>query len=67
VHQPRSRVGREGVVTEKRILEGAANHIVQIDDPNDVPCMAVDDQKAPIGVRRSTLQIPGELLGGARW
>ena len=51
VHQPRPRVRREAVVTEKRAMEGATNHVVQVDDPNDVARAAVDDQKTAMRVR----------------
>ena len=34
IHQPRSQVGREAIVTKKRTLEAASNQIVEIDDSN---------------------------------
>jgi hypothetical protein len=53
----------KGVVPKKRISKGATNQVVQIDDTHDVAGEAMDDKKAPMGIRRRALQIAGKCLG----
>jgi len=66
VHQPRSHLRREALVSEKRALEDIANQVVQIDNPNYVASVAADDQKTVIRVRRDAPQVTAKCLGGLR-
>src|SRR5664279_3012753 len=66
VHQSRSHVRREAVIAEKRTLENTTNHVVQIDDPNDVASVPADNKKTAMRVRGDTHQVTAECLGAVR-
>jgi hypothetical protein len=51
VHQAFACIGQKAVVPQKRIVEGTPNQVVQIDDPNHISGVAVNDKKAPMGLR----------------
>src|SRR5579883_2644342 len=66
VHQAAARVRQKAVVAQKSALEGASNHVVQVDDPHEVAGLAVDDQKTPVGFGGGTLHITRKGLRRGR-
>ena len=49
VHQALARMRRKAVISEEGIVKGTTNQAIEIDHPNDVTSVAVNDQKAPMG------------------